>query len=320
MDLIFRQRSGRFIFPKIFNSNKTLQTNAPFPDLRCCHDFLCVLLKKYFFQFQNESHMDENLIKIRELISLIRKLRSPEGCPWDRKQKKEDLAKYILEEAYEVVESLSQKSSQALKEELGDLLFQVLFLVEISSEEGSFSLDDVADGIIEKMIRRHPHVFGHEKVNSVEEVKENWQKIKERERGAADGNKNLLESVPLALPALKRAQKITAIASQYGFDWSRTEDILQKLQEELEEFDAAVKSGDPEKAQEEMGDLLFTLVNLSRFYAIDAEGALSKTTGKFLWRFSRVLDKLADRGIKAGEATLAQMDALWNETKKENKR
>jgi tetrapyrrole methylase family protein/MazG family protein len=263
--------------------------------------------------------MDEDLLKIRELIALIRKLRSPEGCPWDRKQKKEDIAKYILEEAYEVADSLTRQSPQALKEELGDLLFQILFLTEIGAEDGSFSLNDVVEGIIEKMIRRHPHVFGKEKVNSVEEVKANWQKIKTRERGAANGGKSLLESVPRALPALKRAQKITAIASQYGFDWSKAEDILQKLQEELEEFDAAVKSGDPEKAQEEMGDLLFTLVNLSRFYAIDAEGALAKTTGKFLWRFSRVLDKLADRGIKAGEATLPQMDALWDETKREDK-
>ncbi|HON59974.1 MAG TPA: MazG nucleotide pyrophosphohydrolase domain-containing protein, partial [Smithella sp.] len=157
-----------------------------------------------------------------------------------------------------------------------------------------------------------------EKVDSVEEVKENWQKIKTRERATANGKKSLLDSVPLALPALKRAQKITAIASQYGFDWSRAEDIVEKLREELGEFDAAIKAGEPEKAREEMGDVFFTLVNLSRFHAIDAETALSRTTGKFLRRFHRVLDKLADRGIEPGEATLAQMDALWDETKRED--
>ncbi|HRS97401.1 MAG TPA: nucleoside triphosphate pyrophosphohydrolase [Smithella sp.] len=276
--------------------------------------FVCYWIKTFFSGFQ----MDEDLLKIGELTALIRKLRSPEGCPWDRKQKKEDIGKYILEEAYEVADSLAQQSPQALKEELGDLLFQILFLTEISAEEGSFSLNDVADEIIQKMIRRHPHVFGDEKVDSVEEVKENWQKIKTRERATANGKKSLLDSVPLALPALKRAQKITAIASQYGFDWSRAEDIVEKLREELGEFDAAIKAGEPEKAREEMGDVFFTLVNLSRFHAIDAETALSRTTGKFLRRFHRVLDKLADRGIEPGEATLAQMDALWDETKRED--
>lgn len=262
--------------------------------------------------------MNDNVFKIRELVALIQQLRSPEGCPWDKKQKKEDLGKYILEEAYEVVESLEQKNPQAIKEELGDLLFQILFLTEISAEEQLFSLNDVVDEVMEKMIRRHPHVFGDKKVCSVEEVRENWQKIKTKERAGSNGHQSFLKSVPLALPALKRAQKITAVASQYGFDWPKAEDILDKLQEELRELDTAVKENNFEKAQAEMGDVLFTVVNLSRFYSIDAETALSKTTAKFLRRFSRVLDKLADRGIPLKEATLAQMDALWDEIKRED--
>jgi tetrapyrrole methylase family protein/MazG family protein len=258
---------------------------------------------------------DEDIKKLGKLTKLIKKLRAPGGCPWDQQQKEEDLGKYILEEAYEVVDSIDAKNPQEMKEELGDLLFQILFLTEISAESDLFSLGNVMDGINEKMIRRHPHVFGQEKVNSVQEVKENWQKIKEQERDNKNKEENLFSSIPRSLPALKRAQKITSIASTYGFDWKDTQGILEKLHEELQEFDHAVKTENKREIEEELGDILFTIVNLSRFFSIDAETALSRTTKKFLQRFAYVTDKLYSLGITPAEATMAQMDDLWNESK-----
>lgn len=257
----------------------------------------------------------EDLIKLRALTQLIKKLRAPDGCPWDQQQKKEDIGKYILEEAYEVIDSLDKEDPQALKEELGDLLFQILFLAEISDESDLFSLGDVMNGINEKMIRRHPHVFGDKKVNTVQEVKDNWQQIKKKERENKKAEKSLFASIPLSFPALKRAQKITSIASTYGFDWKETKDILEKLKEELREFDEAVKIKNHNKIEEELGDILFTIVNVSRFLSIDAETALSKTTEKFLRRFSYVTEQLCALGIPTEKATLEQMDAFWNEAK-----
>ena len=257
----------------------------------------------------------EDIIKLRELTQLIKKLRAPDGCPWDRQQKKEDIGKYILEEAYEVVDSLSKENPQSLKEELGDLLFQILFLTEISAESDFFSLSDVMDGINEKMIRRHPHVFGDTKVNSVQQVKDNWQTIKKKERGDKNDEDKLFSSVPRSLPALKRAQKITSIASTCGFDWTATEGILEKLKEELHEFENAVINSNNNKIEEELGDIFFTIVNLSRFLSIDAETALSKTTEKFLRRFSYITKQLLSLGISPAKATLEQMDVLWDEAK-----
>lgn len=253
--------------------------------------------------------------ELQDLIALIKKLRAPDGCPWDKKQKPQDIGKYVLDEAYEVADALETKDPQALKEELGDLLFQILFLAEMEDELNQFSLADIMAGIKEKMIRRHPHVFGDVQVTSVQEVKENWQEIKKKERSHKSNEDSLFASIPRCLPALKRAQKITSIASAYGFDWPKTEDIREKLKEELQEFDAAIKSGSDNKIEEELGDIFFTLVNLSRFLSVDAETTLSKTTEKFLRRFSYVTQQLSARGIPLTEATLAQMDALWNEAK-----
>lgn len=257
----------------------------------------------------------ENIEKLKDLIQLIKKLRAPDGCPWDRQQKKEDIGKYILEEAYEVIDSLDKADPQALKEELGDLLFQILFLAEMNDEADFFSLDDVMDGINKKMIRRHPHVFGNRKVNSIQDVKDNWQQIKNQERNNKNDKKSVFSSIPRSFPALKRAQKITSIASTYGFDWDDPQVVFNKLKEELREFDNAVKKGNADKIEEELGDILFTIVNLSRFLSIDAETALSKTTEKFLRRFSYVTEQLSSIGITPAEATLTQMDALWNESK-----
>lgn len=257
----------------------------------------------------------EKTEKLADLIELIRKLRAPDGCPWDRQQKKEDIGKYILEEAYEVIDALGNPDNQELKEELGDLLFQILFLTEICAESDFFSLIDVMDGIHEKMIRRHPHVFGNIKVNSVQDVKNNWQKIKIEERTEKENDKNIFASIPRSLPALKRAQKITSIASTYGFDWNDTPGVLEKLKEELQEFDSAVRTKNNIAIEEELGDILFTLVNVSRFLHVDSETALSKATEKFLQRFSRVIERLSSLGIPLEEATLEQMDELWIEEK-----
>ena len=253
--------------------------------------------------------------ELQELILLIKKLRSPDGCPWDRKQKPWDIGKYVLDEAYEVADALETKDPQALKEELGDLLFQILFLAEMGEELNQYSLADVIAGIKEKMIRRHPHVFGDVRVNSVQEVKDNWQEIKRKEHGHKSNEDSIFASVPLSLPALKRAQKVTAVAAASGFDWTKTADVREKLKEELQEFDDAVKSGSDDKIEEELGDVFFTLVNLSRFLSVDAETALSKTTGKFLRRFAYVTEQLSAGGISLTEANLGQMDKLWNEAK-----
>jgi tetrapyrrole methylase family protein/MazG family protein len=253
--------------------------------------------------------------KLTELTQLIKKLRAPDGCPWDQQQKKEDIGKYILEEAYEVIDSLTKENPQALKEELGDLLFQILFLTEMAAESELFFLRDVLDGIIKKMIRRHPHVFGDKKIISVQEIKENWQHIKKKERGTKNDDKNLFGNVPLSFPALKRAQKITSIAATYGFDWPKIQDVMKKLKEEIKEFNAAIKDRSHDEIEEELGDILFTIVNLSRFVQVDAEMALSKVTNKFLQRFAYVTAKLSARGISLEKATLDQMDEFWNEAK-----
>jgi len=279
---------------------------------------ICFIAVKANIKGMNEA--SEAQKELQELIALIKKLRSPAGCPWDIKQKPQDIGKYVLDEAYEVADALETKDPQALKEELGDLLFQILFLAEMEAELNQFSLADVMTGIKEKMIRRHPHVFGDVTVNSVEEVKDNWQEIKKKERGHKNNEDSLFASVPRTLPALKRAQKITSVASAYGFDWAKTADVLGKLKEELQEFDDAVKSGSSDKIEEELGDIFFTLVNLSRFLSLDAETALSKTTGKFLRRFAYITEQLSAIGISIKEATLGQMDALWNEAKSEDLR
>lgn len=255
---------------------------------------------------------------INGLIKLIRVLRSPAGCPWDKKQKTKDLGRYILEETYEVLDALDKKNHQNVKEELGDLLFQILFLTEIYEEKKLFSLTDVVSEINEKMIRRHPHVFGDKKVDSVQEVKNNWQIIKKSER-AGEKQDNLFSHVPRSLPALKRAQKITAIASDAGFDWPDTDNVLKKMREELREFSAALKKRNQKKINEELGDIIFTAVNLSRFVGVDAETALTQTTNKFLRRFSFIKKKLFARGKSLDEATLKEMDKIWNEAKEKER-
>lgn len=259
--------------------------------------------------------MNQTQAQLLELIALIRKLRAPDGCPWDRKQTRQDVGKYLLDESYEVLDALAENDPEHIQEELGDLLFQILFIAEISAESGEFSLADVMKGIQEKMIRRHPHVFGDVKVHSVQDVKDNWQEIKKREKDGSQRNQDPFGNIPRSLPALKRAQKITAAASRYGFDWPDADGVLDKLKEELHELGEARKHDDAVKMEEEMGDIFFTLVNLSRFLSVEAEKAAAGAADKFLRRWSYITEKLAARGLSPAEATPAEMDLIWNEAK-----
>ncbi|MHB8138854.1 MAG: nucleoside triphosphate pyrophosphohydrolase [Smithellaceae bacterium] len=252
---------------------------------------------------------------LQDLITLIKKLRAPDGCPWDQKQSKQDIGKYLLDESHEVLDALAENNPQHIQEELGDLLFQILFIAEIASESGDFSLADVMRTIQEKMIRRHPHVFGDVKVNSVQDVKDNWQEIKKKERGGKLSPDHLFNGIPRSLPALKRVQKITAEAARYGFDWKETDDVLKTLHEELDELACARTGGELKKIEEEMGDILFTMVNLSRFLSVDAENALTGTIDKFLRRFTYIHAQLSDSGRSLESATLDEMDMLWDEAK-----
>jgi len=252
---------------------------------------------------------------LRRLLEIIRTLRSENGCLWDRKQKKEDIAKYLLEEAYELVDAIDDDSPENLKEEMGDLLFQILFLARISEEAGDFSISDVMQCVAEKMIRRHPHVFGDTRVKDVTEIKANWEDIKKHLENRKDDYSGFFGKIPRSLPSLERAQKITEKASMVGFDWGSTEEVLDKIEEELTEFKASLKTGDANHIREEIGDLLFSLVNLCRFMDVNAEGALSASLMKFVDRFSYIEEKLTERGKDLTKASLEEMDDLWNESK-----
>ncbi|MHB8907383.1 MAG: nucleoside triphosphate pyrophosphohydrolase [Syntrophales bacterium] len=253
--------------------------------------------------------------KFQELLDLVARLRSADGCPWDRSRKTEDIAHYLLEECYEVIEALGSGSPPELMEELGDLLFHILFLSRMAEERDEFNIADVLKTITEKMIRRHPHVFGDTKAENVEAVRDNWERIKREVEHKGTDDARLFDGVPRSLPTLARAQQITARASAVGFDWSSAGEVLKKVDEELGEFRAALANGDQEAMHDEAGDLLFTLVNLCRFARVDAESALRSSLGKFTRRFAHIEQALAGRGKTPADSTLAEMDLLWNEAK-----
>lgn len=251
---------------------------------------------------------------IQALLEIIRTLRSPDGCLWDQQQTKADLGRYLMDEACEVIDAIDSGSIPALKEELGDLLFQILFLAAMAEEQGEFNLSDVMNAVREKMIRRHPHVFGDRTVRDVAEIKANWQAIKRglENKGAGGG---MLDGIPRSLPALLRAQKMTEKAASVGFDWDRTEAVMVKVEEEFRELRAALQDERPQKIQEELGDLLFSLVNLGRFVKVNADEALRQTNRKFENRFAYIEQTLAAAGKTPEQASLKEMDALWDEYK-----
>jgi len=248
-----------------------------------------------------------------ELVRLMTRLRGPDGCPWDRKQTLPDLKPYVIEESYEVVDAIDQNDRSSLAEELGDLLLQAVFIAEITREEGSFDIYDSITAIHDKLVRRHPHVFGDVEANDAETVLVNWEKLKQDERKAE--NKSVLSGVPQAMPALLKASRLTEKAARVGFDWRRTEDVFDKIDEELGELREAVASGDAAHIEEEIGDLLFTIANIARKVNVNPEEALQSTNRKFLRRFGAMESQVRDRGQNLDQLPLEEMDALWDEAK-----
>lgn len=262
----------------------------------------------------NETSCQEEA-SLERLLKIIKKLRSKDGCPWDREQKKEDMAKYILEETYELIDAINSCSPDAIKEEMGDLLFQVFFLASISEEAGEIEIPDIMKDVTDKMIRRHPHVFGNVEVKDIDEIKINWLDIKKNIEKRNENARGLFNGIPRSMPALKRAQKVTEKASSVGFDWGKKEEVLEKIEEELNEFKSSLAANDTNCIKDEMGDLLFSLVNLSRFVNVDAEESLTASLTKFISRFSYIEQKLAEQGKEPAGASLEEMNDLWNESK-----
>jgi tetrapyrrole methylase family protein/MazG family protein len=243
------------------------------------------------------------------------RLRGENGCPWDREQTHASIKPYLLEETYEVLESIDENDPAKLEEELGDLALQVVFHAQMADEAGLFTIADVLRGINEKLRRRHPHIFGDVKADTAQEVLFNWEQIKKLEREKAQGHASLLDGVPRELPALLRAHRLQEKASRVGFDWNEARQVFQKVEEELAELQAAMESEQPDRMEAELGDLLFSLVNLGRFIAVNPEDALRKTIARFIARFQYIEEELAKRGTAPGQVTLEEMDALWAEAK-----
>jgi tetrapyrrole methylase family protein/MazG family protein/ATP diphosphatase len=255
-----------------------------------------------------------------ELLEIMARLRDPEGgCPWDREQTFGTVAPYTIEEAYEVADAIERGDLDELKDELGDLLLQVVFHARMAEEQGDFSFEDVAKSICEKMIRRHPHVFSDARFKDLAEQGEAWEAIKAAERKARRPAAGLLGDVPAGLPGMLRAVKLTKRAARVGFDWPDPEAVIAKLHEELGELQVEIEAGDQAKIREELGDLLFVCANLARKLGVDPEDAVRATNAKFVRRFGFVEDALTAAGRSPEEASLAEMDALWNQAKAEEK-
>ena len=251
------------------------------------------------------------------LLEIMAKLRNPQGgCPWDLEQDFASIAPYTIEEAYEVAEAIAEGDRGHLREELGDLLLQVVFHSQMATEEGSFTFEEVAAAISDKMVRRHPHVFGEVEIRDAAAQTANWESIKEEERKNKQKDPSVLADVPAALPALMRAQKLQGRAARVGFDWPSHEGVREKICEELLEVEEAITRGDAAHIAEEIGDLLFAVVNLARFMGADAETALRDANQKFSRRFRAVEDGIRTQGREMKDATLEEMEALWVEAKK----
>lgn len=254
---------------------------------------------------------------IDDLREIMRILRSPGGCPWDREQNHASIKKSLIEETYEVIEAINKEDDTLLCEELGDVLLQVVFHAQMAQERNAFGFDEIADGICKKLIERHPHVFGDIKVDNSAEVLVNWEQIKSQSKNRKTQTDKML-SVPRELPALMRSTKLQEKAAKVGFDWENADGAFDKIDEEARELKEAYKSGETEHIKEELGDLLFSVVNVSRFLDVDAEEALTLSADKFLNRFA-VVEKLADeRGIDMKSSSIEELDRLWDEAKKLN--
>ena len=253
---------------------------------------------------------------IDRLLEIMARLRDPDGgCPWDKEQTFATIAPYTVEEAYEVADAIERGDLEDLKGELGDLLFQVVFHSRMAEEQGKFAFGDVATAMVEKMIRRHPHVFAGQTYADVAEQVAAWETIKADERAAKNRTASLLDDVPPSLPGLTRAVKLTKRAARVGFDWPSTDEVLAKLREELEELQVEIDAGDLPKARAELGDLLFVCANLARKLDVDPEDSLRAANAKFARRFSHIEKVLAERGSSPEQSNLEEMDGLWNEAK-----
>lgn len=253
--------------------------------------------------------------RFEELLEIMDRLLGPGGCPWDREQSLQSLRSYLLEETYEVLEALEEGDARHHQEELGDLLFQIVFQTALRHREGCFGMEEVVSGIAAKLVRRHPHVFGGAGAVAVSQVRQTWAGAKAEEARERGARRRTLDGVPRALPALLRAQRIQQKASEVGFDWGEPQGALDKIHEELGELDEAKLAGDREALRAEAGDLLLAAVNYVRLLGVDAEDALAAATRRFQRRFGHIEDRLAKEGREPGEASLAELEALWQEAK-----
>lgn len=250
-----------------------------------------------------------------DLVAIIKVLRAPGGCPWDREQTHESIKKNFIEETYEVVEAINKQSTDMLREELGDVLLQIVLHSEMESENGNFSFDDVVNDIVQKLVVRHPHVFGEVVANNTAEALNSWDAVKLKTKGQKNQTESML-SVPRELPALMRAQKIQHKAAKIGFDWDNVGGAVDKLYEEIDELKTAMEQGKRFDIEDEFGDVLFSCVNIARFIDVDSEEALTASTDKFMSRFSLVEQMASEQGIDMKSSSIEELDRLWDKAKK----
>lgn len=254
----------------------------------------------------------------KELADIIAKLRSDDGCPWDREQTNETLKSGLIEEVYEVLEAIDLKDDAKFEEELGDLLMQVVLNAQIAKDEGRFDMAGVIQKINEKLIRRHPHVFSDLQVKDAQEILINWDRIKSEERAKRDEN-SILDGIPVNLPALIKARKVQSRASRVGFDWNKAEDVIKKVEEEIDELKEGISNQDQKNIEEEIGDILFSIVNLSRFLNVEPEEALRNTTAKFIRRFEQMKTQITSNGKNIKDYDLVGLDKIWDSIKESEK-
>lgn len=257
-----------------------------------------------------KTDIDKALVSFRHLLEIMDELR--EKCPWDKVQTFESLRTLTIEETYELADAIAKESPVAIKKELGDILLHIVFYAKIGSETGDFTMDQVIDALSEKLIYRHPHIFGDNTANTPQEVKEQWEKLKLKEKG---GNKTVLSGVPAALPAMIKAHRMQDKARGVGFDWEKREQVWDKVNEELNELKDEIAKADKENTEAEFGDFLFSIINAARLYNINPENALEKTNAKFIRRFNYLEAKTIQKGIDLKQLSLDEMNAIWDEAK-----
>lgn len=254
--------------------------------------------------------MDERAVSFLRLLKIMDELR--EQCPWDKKQTIESIRHLTIEETFELSDAILKQDLNEVKKELGDLLLHIVFYSRIASETNHFAIKDVIDGLCEKLIFRHPHIYGDVKAETEDQVKQNWEQLKQKEKG---GNKSVLAGVPNSMPALLKAYRIQEKARAVGFDWEQPEQVFEKVKEELGEFELEVKNKNHQNAEKEFGDILFSLINYARFLDINPEDALEQTNKKFIKRFAYMESKVKEQGKQIAECDLAELDTYWNEAK-----